>query len=424
MQSVPRWREQLSTLTNALRSRWAGRALLAMFVVAVTGYFLRDSILGTPADIAEVTRGELVQTVVASGRITTPQRVSVGALVTERVARIPVAEGIDVRRGDVLMVLDDADERAAMAQAQAAIAQAEAKVRQLREVGLPGAQQTLAQAQANQVQAEQQFVRAKDLKAKGFLSQAALDDAKRNLDVAQSQLESSRLQVDSNRPTGSDFVLAQTALQQARATLDAARARLDQTVIRAPVDGTLIARSVEPGDVVQPGKELMVLAPAGETQIVVSVDEKNLAQLRLGQKALASADAFPQGRFQAELFYINPGIDALRGAVEVKLRVPQPPDYLRQDMTVSVDIEVGRRADAVTIPSGAVFDAASAAPWVLVVDDSHAVKRPVKLGLRGEGRTEIVSGLAAGDHVVATAGAGIAPGQRVRGAKVAASGAR
>ncbi len=125
-----------------------------------------------------------------------------------------------------------------------------------------------------------------------------------------------------------------------------------------------------------------------------------------------------------ELFYINPGIDALRGAVEVKLRVPQPPDYLRQDMTVSVDIEVGRRADAVTIPSGAVFDAASAAPWVLVVDGSHAVKRPVKLGLRGEGRIEIVAGLAAGDHVVAAAGAGIAPGQRVRGAKVAASGAR
>ena len=424
MPSVPRWREQLSKLTNALRSRWVVRALLAMVVVAVAGYFLRDSILGTPADIAEVTRGELVQTVVASGRIMTPQRVSVSALVTERVARIPVAEGSDVRRGDVLMLLDDADERAAMAQAQASVAQAEAKVRQLREVGLPGAQQTLAQTQANQVQAEQQFARAKDLKAKGFLSQAALDDAKRNLDVAQSQLESSRLQVDSNRPTGSDFVLAQAALQQARATLEAARARLDQTVIRASVDGTLIARSVEPGDVVQPGKELMVLAPAGETQIVVSVDEKNLAQLHLGQKALASADAFPQSRFQAELFYINPGIDALRGAVEVKLRVPQPPDYLRQDMTVSVDIEVGRRADAVTIPSGAIFDAAGAAPWVLVVDGSHAVKRPVGLGLRGEGRTEIVSGLGAGDRVVAAAGAGIAPGQRVRGAKVAASGAR
>ena len=68
----------------------------------------------------EVVRGDLVQTVVASGRVTTPQRVSVGAVVTERVARIPVDEGQTVRRGDVLIELDDRDERAAVAQAEAA----------------------------------------------------------------------------------------------------------------------------------------------------------------------------------------------------------------------------------------------------------------------------------------------------------------
>ena len=87
--------------------------------------------------------------------------------------------------------------------------------------------------------------------------------------------------------------MAQTALAQAHAALGAANVRLEQTVIRAPADGVLIARNVEPGDVVQPGKELMVLAPAGETQIVVQIDEKNLSQLKLGQKALASADAYP-----------------------------------------------------------------------------------------------------------------------------------
>ncbi len=140
----------------------------------------------------------------------------------------------------------------------------------------------------------------------------------------------------------------------------------------------------------QPGKELMVLAPAGETQIVVQIDEKNLSQLKLGQKALASADAYPRERFAAELFYINPGVDALRGSVEVKLRVPDPPPYLRQDMTVSVDIEVARRADTLVAPADAVFDAASAQPWVLAVDGGHrAAKKPVTLGLKGEGRVEI-----------------------------------
>lgn len=102
----------------------------------------------------------------------------------------------------------------------------------------------------------------------------------------------------------------------------------------------LIAREVEAGDVVQPGRELMVLAPAGETQIDVRIDEKNLAQLAIGQRALASADAFPADRFTAVLFYINPGVDSLCGSVDMKLRVPDPPAYLRQDMTVSVDAEV------------------------------------------------------------------------------------
>ena len=172
---------------------------------------------------------------------------------------------------------------------------------------------------------------------------------------------------------------------------------------------------------VQPGKELMVLAPAGETQIVVSIDEKNLAQLRIGQKALASADAYPRERFAAELFYINPGIDALRGSVEVKLRVPAPPAYLRQDMTVSVDIEVARRAGTLVVPADAVYDAAGGHPWVLVESGHRAVKRPVRLGARGEGHVEILEGVAAGDRLVA-ASAGIAPGARVRAA--AETGAR
>ena len=165
--------------------------------------------------------------------------------------------------------------------------------------------------------------------------------------------------------------------QQARASARRRPRRgSTQTVIRAPADGVLIARDVEPGNVVQPGKELMVLAPAGETQIVVQIDEKNLAQLKLGQKALASADAYPHERFAAELFYINPGIDALRGSVEVKLRVPIRRDYLRQDMTVSVDIEVGAaRATRWSRPADAVFDAAGAHPWVLAVDGSSCGAR-------------------------------------------------
>jgi HlyD family secretion protein len=386
---------------------------LIVAAIVAAGYFLRDPIFGMPVDVHEVTSGDLVQTVVASGRVTTPQRVSVAAVVTEAVARIPVEEGQKVRRGDVLIELDDRDERAAVAQAEAAVAQSEAKLRQLREAGLPASKQAFVQAEANQRLARQQFERNRNLRAQGYISQSALDDATRNLDVANSQLDSARVQVATNSAGGADFEMAQTALQQSRAGLAVAKARLAQDVIVAPTDGVLIGRSVEPGDVVQPGRELMVLAPAGETQIVVQVDEKNLSKLKLGQSALASADAYPHDRFGAELFYINPGIDALRGSVEVKLRVTDPPAYLRQDMTVSVDIEVARRAATLVAPADTVFDAASTHPWVLVIEDHHAARKSVVLGLKGDGQIEILDGVAAGERLIRTA-SNPSLGQRVR----------
>lgn len=392
---------------------WILRATLIGAAIFAAGYFLRDPIFGTPVDVHEVTRGDLVQAVVASGRVTTPQRVSVGAVVTEVVARIPVEEGQTVRRGDVLIELDDRDERAAVAQAEAAVAQSEAKLRQLREAGLPASKQALIQAEANQRLARQQFERNRNLRAQGYISQSALDDATRNLDVANSQLDAARVQVATNSAGGADFDMSQTALQQTRAGLAVAKARLAQDVIVAPTDGVLIGRNVEPGDVVQPGKELMVLAPSGETQIVVQVDEKNLSQLKIGQRALASADAYPHERFNAELFYINPGIDALRGSVEVKLRVTDPPSYLRQDMTVSVDIEVARRAATLVAPADTVFDAASAHPWVLVVEDHRAARKSVVLGLKGDGQVEILDGVVLGERLIRTA-SNASPGQRVR----------
>jgi HlyD family secretion protein len=404
--------------------RWLKRGLLIALALSVAGFLLRDSILGKPVETYEAVRSDLVQSVVASGRIATPQRVSVGAVITGRVMRIPVNEGQSVKRGDILIELDSEDERAAVAQARGALAQAEAKVRQLRELGLPAAEQALVQAQANYTQARQHYERTNELKSKGFVSQAALDDAQRNVHVAESQLRAAQLQVESNRPQGSDFALAQTALAQARAALGLAQAKLDHTVIRAPVDGTLIARSVEPGNVVQSGKELMLLAPTGETQVVVQIDEKNLAQLKLGQQALASADAFPKERFAAELIYINPGIDAVRGSVEVKLRVPNPPHYLRQDMTVSVDIEVARSRAAVVIPADAVRDPNTAQPWVLAVDGWRAQRRPVTLGLRGDGRVEVLEGVTPGDRLIPVALASVMSGERVRAVAAAAGGGK
>ena len=395
----------------ARRFRWI---LLAAAAAGSVAFVSRDVVFGKPVEAYEAVRGDLVQTVVASGRIITPRRVSIGAVITERVTRIPVEEGQRVRRGDVLIVLDDRDERAALEQARAAVAQAEARMRQMQEVGLPAAQQSLVQAQANAVQARAQLERMKALRDRNYVAQSQVDDAQRAADVAESQLRASQIQVQTNSSSGSDYAVARTALEQARANLLAAQAKLEQTVIHAPADGVLIGRSVEPGNVVQPGKELMALAPAGETQVDVMIDERQLSRLALGQKALGSADAFPDRRFAAELVYINPAVDPLRGSVEVKLKVPDPPSYLVQDMTASVDIEVARRADTVYVPTETVRDANGTQPWVLAIRGFRAVRQPVKLGLRGDRRIEILDGVEAGDELIPATNGVVKAGQRVR----------
>ena len=368
---------------------------------------------GPQLPVETVQRRDFVQTVVASGHVQSPFRVDIGAQVTATVARVPVSEGQSVQAGTLLVELDTAELRANERQADMALAQVQAKLRQLKEVQAPVAEQALRQARTNLDNANATYRRNTDLFQQGFIGQAALDDARKAAELAEAQLQSAQKQLDTTGQGGSDYALALETVAQAQAAADAARARTRYAQIRAPADGVLIARNVEVGDVVQPGKVLMTLSPQGKTQIVVDIDEKNLHLIALGQKALVSADAYAQQKFNATLAYINPGINVQTGAVNVKLDVPQPPATLRQDMTVSVDIEVARSAQALVVAASAVRDADSAAPWVLRVQSGRAEKVPVKLGLRSGGLAELLQGVQEGDQLLGGS-ASVQPGARVR----------
>jgi HlyD family secretion protein len=388
-------------------------AALALVALAAAFGVVRFA-FGPSIEVTQVVRRDVVQSIVASGRVETPYRVGIGSQIVGTVARVPVAEGDRVKAGQVLIVLDAREAEALAKQAEVAVAQAEARLRQLRELQLPVASQSLRQAEVNLENAKATHERNRRLFESGFIGRSALDESQRALDVAQTQVDSARKQVETARPSGSDYAMAATALAQAQASLQAARARHAYTTIAAPRDGILIARDVEVGDVVQPGKSLMVLSPEGETQLVLQIDERNLSRLKIGQPALASADAYPNERFRAEVVYINPGVDPQRGTVEVKLRVADAPAYLRQDMTVSVDIEIERHANALALPADAVRDLGAAKPWVLEVNGSRTRRQDVTLGLRGEGWVEVRSGLEAGDLVVPAADTSVKPGRRVR----------
>ena len=385
--------------------------LIACTVLGLAVWLGLNFWLGPKTPVALVEQRDFVQTVVASGHIESPHRVDLGVQITGTVKAVPVNEGQTVTAAQPLIQLEDAELLANARQAESAVAQAQA---QLREVQAPLAEQTMRQAQVNQDTAARALQRTQELFSKGFIGQAALDEATRAEQVMRSQLKITQQQLSSTRAGGSDMAVAETALSQAQAGAELARARLRYSQVLAPAAGTLIARNVEPGDAVQAGKVLMVLSPEGETQVVVQIDEKHLNLLKVGQTASVSSDAYPDQRFTAELMYINPGVDAQRGSVEVKLRVPQPPAYVRQDMTVSVDIEVAKRSQAVLVPTEAVHNLDSPEPWVMKVVSGKAIRTPIRLGLRSQGMCEVLEGLAANDQVLATAALPVNDKARVR----------
>ena len=387
---------------------------IAALVLAVALAFGVRSLLGPKVPAVEATRGDLVQTVVSSGRVITPARVELGAVVTGTVAKITVKEGDSVKAGATIATLRDDEQRAALAQARASLAEAEARTRQLTSVSTPVADQNLRAAEATLELNRAEFDRVRQLYEKGFYGKAKLDEATRNLQTAEAQYRSGLAQAQTNRPDGSDFALTLARRDQARAAVEVAQAKLDNMHVKAPADGTVLTKLVEPGDVVQAGKKMFEMAIAGDTQLVLNVDEKNLALLAPGQKAIAVADAYPAQPFDADVFYIAPSVDAQRGTVEVKLRVPQPPGFLRPDLTVSAEIVGARRNGTVILPTDAIRDAANASAHALVVRDGRVVRQPVKVGLRGDGKTEILEGIAPGEAVIPATQTAVREGQRVR----------
>ena len=426
------------TATRRYTLWWLGAALLLAGLVWAGIAWWR----GPQVEVIEVRRAPLVRTLQFSARVATLSRVDIGSTLTGRVEQVRVREGDVVQAGDVLVQLEDAELRAALAQAEAAEQQASAALAGRRGSGRTTAQATLAQAEATQRAAGAALVRAQQLVEQGFYSGAQLDESRRAAAVAAAQTSSARAQVQASADTGTDVAQARAQLDVARAAASAARARLAQARLLAPAPARVLLRSVEPGQIVQPGKALLSLALAGPTQLVAQVDERFLEQLRPGQSAAVVADAFPGQPFAASVLSLAPAVDAQRGAIEVKFALAgTPPAFLREDMTLSVEVQTGRREAALVLPQSALrpllVGAAPrsagvvAAPQgyagevptvqsvreVLVVQDGRTQLRSVRLGLHTLGAVEVLDGLAQGEQVLersAGADGTLRPGQRVR----------
>lgn len=393
----------------------AGKKVAAMVLAAalVGGGAYAWLSRGVPVTTVLAGKKDLDHRIVASGRVLAPSRVTVSATTSGLVVAVGAELGQHVDTGKLLVQIDDKEARAQLAQANASVEQARARVSQLRSVGAVVANQSLTQAQTNLDKAQADYERTQKLAAQGAVAAVELDTVKRALDLAKAQKASAEAQSQGSSPTGADTRLTSSALLQAEAQRAGAEVRLSQLRILATSPGTVLTRAVEPGDVVQPGRALFTIAADGDEQLTFQADERNLSAIALGQKALASADAFPNESFEAETSYIAPSIDPQRGTVEVRLRVPKPPKYLMPDMTVSIDLLVASKKDVLVVPTEAVRGAATPTPWVLVVEGGKAHRRDVKLGVTGEGATEIASGLEPGAELVVPDGRVVPEGKRV-----------
>lgn len=346
--------------------------------------------------------------IVASGEVRYQSLARIGSEMTGTVLARHVREGDRVNKGDLLIELNP-DEL------QARLDQAKTLLQQLREVSRPQAQAALAEARDNLRQASREARRRETLAAKGVIAAEQLEQAQRIELNAKTALTRAQLVADS-------LAAGSTEEQLLQQRIVSAEAELAKTRIYAPFAGRVQTRNVEPGDLVQPSKVLLEIArsdgldPDGVAsdglEVVVALDEKNFAPLKLQQPVQLIADAWPEQTVPGVVSFIAPAVDSSRGTIDVHISVLSDDSNFLQGMTVSANIIAAERERTLVLPNDYLLIGSAGQPQVLRWQDGAVRSLDVQLGLRNMTHSEILSGLAEGD-VVVQAGK-VSDGQRAR----------
>ncbi len=385
---------------RAISYKYVVRIIIGMVLILGIGFAVWRWLQGPLLPSYTVQSMPLVQTVVATGQVVTVSRTQVGSEVTGVVLERLVKEGDKVAQNEVLLILKSDDIAAQVQQVTTELSELTSSTRPQAEVEVGNARVQLEQARGN-------VARRRELAAISAISVEEMAQAEQAESQARNNLETARLKAAALAVGGVEEA-------QLRARLAALQAQLAKTEVRSEVAGTVLTRDVEVGNLVQPGQTLFTIAQEGSTQILVPLDERNLSRLSLQQNAIAITDAYPESPFAARIYFIAPSIDSERGTVEVRLAVNPVPEFLRQDMTVSVNIETGRRAQALVVPNDALADIQGDTARVLLLRDKKVYRHSVRLGLRGLGLSEVVEGLSIGDKILVDATSSLADGARVR----------
>lgn len=341
------------------RSRTAAALLIAISLLvagcdkaapARTAQGPADS--AVPVIATAVVSRSLATEIEAVGTARANESVDVTSKSSNIVTAIRFGEGDFVRRGAVLVELDSAEVRAALAEAQAAM-----------------------------VDSESQFKRSKDLFAQQALSVSQLD-----------QIEAT--------------------LKGDRARVNAAQARLDDTVIRAGFDGRTGLRRVSVGSLISPGTVITTLDDSSVIKLDFTVPETNFHVLKKGLAIEATSAGLPNRTFDGKVANIDSRIDPVTRSVTVRAEIPNRDGALRPGMFMTVRLQ-GAASATLLVPEAAIIPE-QGRMYVFALNGTTAQRREVKIGRRRPGEVEIVSGLQEGDRVVVDGTQNLRDGSVVR----------
>lgn len=307
---------------------------------------------GVGVEVAPVTRMPLQRSIAAVGTLRSDNSVMLRPEVAGRIAEINFTEGGKVKKGDVLIRLDDS---------------------------VPQAQ--LQQAQANLALAESRHRRAQELSREGFISKQARDEAASELKVQ-------------------------------RAAVALAKAQLEKTVIQAPFDGLIGLRNVSVGDYISPGADLVPIESVDPLKVDFRVPEQYLGSVYQGLKLILSFDALPGQTRQGQVGAISPVVDVGGRSILLRATVPNPDDTLRPGMFARVRLQLSN-TEALVVPETALAPSGDT-QYVFKVEQGVARRVPVTIGLRRQGMVELQDGVQDGDQVIVSGLQKVADGQAVR----------
>jgi HlyD family secretion protein len=348
---------QLSILARITATALAAASLLVFAYWGLTRDLgaaeVEDVDVAAGFHAVRVVRGDLRQTVVATGRIEPYARLEVKSQVPGLVRRVHAEKGERVALGDPLFELDTDRLEARVAGLEAALAMRRAEAQR----------DLVGRAALVRAERERDFARAKQLSAHGVVSSADLERAEHALRLAEVDLTDAR----------ADKAARRAAVQEAEGALRQARKDLEESLIRAPVDAILVERRVEIGSVVADvsaagGSVLAILADDSSLRLVAEVDENEIAPVRVGQDADVTLDAFAGESFSGTVVKVMESgtVETNVSNFEIEIELPADP-RIKLGMSADARVVVHEWSDALLVPNAAIERGAGGAS-VRVID--------------------------------------------------------